>query len=372
MKEYRLFFSWQSDRKDTKKIIRKALDKAKKELESQDIELYIDQDTRDRVGKKDIKQEVLQKIDNCDIYVADLTPVTTIKPQEGSHDLPKHLPNSNVMFEYGYALRAKGESHMIVLASIDKEIDEHIEYMPFDINHDTITVFSDVESLKNIKNWILNIISSVEKERESQIPDFKCSCLFLLHEETKNFETSEAITIKPLFKKVWHKGYKTIRNNKFDPFSQQNPTLVKPITSSTNYSFYPINLIFNNDGQKPLDNISLSLNASNKNVSFQENNTEFNYRLILPKNKTSLFVNNFGISRHIDTLNPGQSIILQPFYLHAPYDIGNFELYWSINSRNYKFEGTLHIRVEPKFEYDTVYDNDHANSEIIEDCIKFE
>lgn len=143
MNKYTLFYSWQSDRKDTNNLIRNALKLSKSELEKQDIDLVIDQDTRERTGKRDIAHEVLKKIDNCDIFLADLTPVTTIIPDAKTHDLPKHMPNSNVMYEYGYALQAKGENRMIVLASIVKSKNEHIEFMPFDINHDTITVISD-------------------------------------------------------------------------------------------------------------------------------------------------------------------------------------------------------------------------------------
>ena len=72
--------------------------------------------------------------------------------------MPKHMPNSNVMYEYGYALHAKGENQMIVLASLDKKQNEHIEYMPFDINHDTITLFTDEASLVGLTGWIRKII----------------------------------------------------------------------------------------------------------------------------------------------------------------------------------------------------------------------
>ena len=126
MAEYRLFYSWQNDRKDTKNIIKAALRTAAESLLQDGIVLKVDEDTRERVGKRNIDAEVLEKIRRCDIFLADLTPIITYIPPEGSHDLPKHMPNSNVMYEYGYALHAKGENRMIVLASLNKNENEHL------------------------------------------------------------------------------------------------------------------------------------------------------------------------------------------------------------------------------------------------------
>ena len=103
MEQYRLFFSWQNDRKDTKAIIISALKKVEERFKAEGVELFLDQDTRKRVGKRNIDAEVLQKIRDCDIFLADLTPVVTYCPPKEKHDLPKHMPNSNVMYEYGYA-----------------------------------------------------------------------------------------------------------------------------------------------------------------------------------------------------------------------------------------------------------------------------
>ena len=57
MEQYRLFFSWQNDRKDTKKVIKAALKKAKTIFFEDGIELFVDEDTRERVGKRNIDAE---------------------------------------------------------------------------------------------------------------------------------------------------------------------------------------------------------------------------------------------------------------------------------------------------------------------------
>lgn len=77
MSQYTLFFSWQNDRKDTRSVINAALREAKAALEADGIELVVDQDTRNRTGKRNIDAEVLDKIRRCDIFLADLTPVVT-------------------------------------------------------------------------------------------------------------------------------------------------------------------------------------------------------------------------------------------------------------------------------------------------------
>lgn len=75
MKQYTLFYSWQNDRKGVKKIIRDALNKAKASLAKEGVELVLDEDTRGRVGNRDIVHAVLDKIKKCDVFLADVTPV---------------------------------------------------------------------------------------------------------------------------------------------------------------------------------------------------------------------------------------------------------------------------------------------------------
>ena len=206
MEKYRLFFSWQNDRKDTKAVINAALKSVKAKLAEEGIDLFLDQDTRERIGKRKIDEEILEKINKCDIFVADLTPITTYYPPEERHDLPKHMPNSNVMYEYGYALKAKGENRMIVLASLNKETDEHIEFMPFDINHDTITLFNDEKSLGGLYDWIKRVLVDVDKERANEVPENASALLFY---DGKDF--TDQITIHPKFKRTFYTAKKPQR-----------------------------------------------------------------------------------------------------------------------------------------------------------------
>ena len=128
MEKYTLFFSWQSDKPEARKIIKEKLRDVKSELEKADVCLIIDQDTRDRVGTKQIDQTVLNKIDACDIFIADITPVTSLEPKkEGGH--VKLLPNANVMYEYGYAKGIGKMNRCILLTNL--ATGENKEDLPF-------------------------------------------------------------------------------------------------------------------------------------------------------------------------------------------------------------------------------------------------
>lgn len=388
MAEYRLFFSWQSDRKDTRKIIKGALKTAKDILLEDGIELFIDEDTRERVGKRNIESEVLEKILKCDIFLADLTPAITYFPPKDSHDLPKHMPNSNVMYEYGYALHAKGENRMIVLASLDKTNDEHIEYMPFDISHDTITLFKDEHSLHDLHKWIRRIIEDVDKERAAYIPQYACTMLFRTDEGF-----SKEITIHPRYKRI---RYTVMSHRDIEPVESEQPSMAdllnnpfklqqalisrlnvvpatltsaKIVNKTTNLSYVPINLLFVNQGSEALDNLRITIKASDDRVTFTKTNIDEGNHLIFlrVKHETDTFVDEEGIFQKASTVNPHASIIFDEVFVHAPHDIGSFSLMWELSSRTHQDAGELLIHVESEYEYDSYENEELAGQEKIED-----
>jgi hypothetical protein len=75
------------------------------------------------VGSPEISATILQKIENCSIFVADITPV-------GSLIIEKKTPNPNVLFELGYAWRKLGESRVILVLN---EAFAAPEDLPFDL-----------------------------------------------------------------------------------------------------------------------------------------------------------------------------------------------------------------------------------------------
>lgn len=386
MGRYRLFYSWQNDNKDTKKTIQRALNAVVKRFEAEEIELFVDQDTRERVGKRNIEAEVLEKIRNCDIFLADLTPIITYLPPKESHDLPKHMPNSNVMYEYGYALHAKGENRMIVLASLDKQKDEHIEYMPFDINHDTITLFSDENSLKGLYSWIKKIINDVDAERAAYVPQYSGDLFF-----TTDAGFTSEVTIHPRYKHIRYVSEKrrmvedeavsrvSMAEAITNPIKMQQAIMdrlmmpqakilnVKAIHQTTNHSFVPVYMVFMNRGSEALDNLQLSIKANDDRVKFDDSNVKHSIPMLHAKSVHDTLVSDQIVSQDVATLNPSSSIFMDAVYIRAPHDIGSFLLEWNLSSRTYQTNGEMLVNVEAEYEYERIENDRLAGTETVVD-----
>ena len=83
---------------------------------------------------------------------------------------------------------------MFFVTDKDKKQNEHVEFMPFDINHDTITIFETEKDLKGMGTWIRNIINEVDKDRAKVIPEYSALLLF-----NNNGELSEEVAVTPTF-----------------------------------------------------------------------------------------------------------------------------------------------------------------------------
>lgn len=121
----KIFYSWQATRPSSanRGLIRtsltKAIEKLNEEFAVEDRnEATLDSDTANTPGSPDIIRTILAKIDAATIFVADITLVNETQP------------NANVMFELGYAIKALGESNIILL------FNEHYgktKDLPFDL-----------------------------------------------------------------------------------------------------------------------------------------------------------------------------------------------------------------------------------------------
>jgi hypothetical protein len=88
-----------------------------------DWTVTVDHGAQGVLGMCDIPKEILSKIRKCDIFLADLTLV-------GKTDAGKKLPNSNVVFELGYAAKKLGFTPLVGV--VNEEFGE-IEGQVFDI-----------------------------------------------------------------------------------------------------------------------------------------------------------------------------------------------------------------------------------------------
>ena len=130
MKRLTVFFSWQSDKPENKRILRKNIDKAIKVLSQENqfacYSIERDEATRHEAGSPNIVETLHQKINQCAVFVADVSPIFITNEGEG-------YPNPNVLLEEGFALRAVGYERIILVS------DAKPETLPFDISQRRIT-----------------------------------------------------------------------------------------------------------------------------------------------------------------------------------------------------------------------------------------
>lgn len=130
-----VFWSWQSDHpaKIAKNFVKAAFHEAIKinndntnvSFDSRPEHIELDHDTKGLLGPVDILEEIKKKIDACDHYLADITPV-------GRTDSGKALPNPNVMIELGYALKTKTIDQITFVANA--RYFKGVKDLPFDIS----------------------------------------------------------------------------------------------------------------------------------------------------------------------------------------------------------------------------------------------
>lgn len=141
-----VFYAWQSDcpARVNWELIRKAAEMACERITvdpSNDFEVSLDFSTKGVIGMCDIPQEILKKIRDCDIFLADLT-LVAVTPKG------KQLPNSNAVFELGYAA---GRHTFRSLIGIVNEAYGKIEGQVFDIKRRASLRYTAKESATDEK-----------------------------------------------------------------------------------------------------------------------------------------------------------------------------------------------------------------------------
>ena len=126
-----VFYSWQSDLPETRNVIQWALQRAIKNLNRDldlDEPLRVDQDTEGVAGWPDITTALFDKIDQCEIFVADITPIN------GPDSDFRITPNPNVLLELGYALGTGfGRTRIICVINTHYLPNGDLRELPFDL-----------------------------------------------------------------------------------------------------------------------------------------------------------------------------------------------------------------------------------------------
>jgi hypothetical protein len=129
-----IFYSWQSDRpsKLCRDFIHIALKDAAERLAARrEVEVVVDSDTQGIPGTPPITAVILEKIEACDVFIADMSFVAeTAEANEAGET--KLLPNPNVMGEFGFALSEKGWRRILLVMN---EAYGPAKALPFDLGH---------------------------------------------------------------------------------------------------------------------------------------------------------------------------------------------------------------------------------------------
>lgn len=146
-----IFYSWQSDLpgKDNRYFIQTSIDRAVKNLNNRAIAISADRDTSGKTGTPDVVQTIFDKIDEADIFVADISIINM-------DSAGKKTPNPNVLLELGYAAKAIGWDRIICVFNTDYGSPENL---PFDLKTRRILPYSLRDSEKSqVRNTIGGII----------------------------------------------------------------------------------------------------------------------------------------------------------------------------------------------------------------------
>ncbi len=160
--EIKVFFSWQSDlpNSTTRGLIQSSIDAVVKGLRDT-VLIIADRDTKGLFGSPDIVQTIFEKINECDIFVADVSCVATYHPldKDGSEtERLKATPNPNVLVELGYAAHTLGWDNIICIMNDDYSLGGEI---PFDLEHHRLTRYSLVDNDRQlVRKYLRDVIVS--------------------------------------------------------------------------------------------------------------------------------------------------------------------------------------------------------------------
>ncbi len=168
---YNIFYSWHSDLsgKTNRNAINTSIEKAIKELKKKNkendfhLDINLDRDTKDKSGSPSISNTIFEKINNTDIFIAD---VSIINNSFIQRRLKTRLtPNPNVLIELGYAINLLGWEKIICINNLKYGKNE---ILPFDIRGHRITSYDS-----STNNFKVNLQSFLKSHISKIINDFE-------------------------------------------------------------------------------------------------------------------------------------------------------------------------------------------------------
>ena len=144
-----IFYSWESDLPNNKNrgLISDCINKAMLNIYSKYkmiSEYIIETDSRNEIGTPDLAQTIFSKIDNCDIFIADISIINA-----SGGDI-RFTPNPNVMMELGFASNSIGWSNIICIYNFEYA---EVEKLPFDIRFRKPICYNTTADIDPAKNY---------------------------------------------------------------------------------------------------------------------------------------------------------------------------------------------------------------------------
>ena len=218
--QYRIFYSWQSDNREARSILHKALNTVVKCLKKRNIGIEIIEGGGSE-GFISIEDAVRMKIQKCDIFIGDITPVGNVSLKS------KLLPNANVMYEMGIATECMSADRVLAVAMAG---DWEVENLPFDFNHYSMVLFRDPNDLEYLESKILNCVQSTDNSSKRQNSRFFSDSLIQRNIESGKYlpstflENRNAKDIARLFvapHKMYQFVYGQLTNMNFDFYNRK-------------------------------------------------------------------------------------------------------------------------------------------------------
>ena len=152
-----VFLSWQSDLGNVNtNAIRRALRDARSDLEkeegAEELSIYLDEATRDQAGSPNIPATILTKVEKSDIFIADVSLVSTAG---------RRVPNPNVCFELGVAVSHLGWNRVILLFNTTSG---DLTDLPFDFDRHRVSTF-DPASREKLTELVTTALRAIIEKR---------------------------------------------------------------------------------------------------------------------------------------------------------------------------------------------------------------
>lgn len=244
---FTVFFSWQSDVPENSDFLRAFIKASIKKFETtQNVNVLYDEASRSVVGSQKVEEVILEKIRACDVFIADITPITKIETEEGVKKRIKLLPNPNVAFELGYAMHCLPMEQVLIVLPTGISHGQ----LPFDFNHNRLIEFDELtnpmdeeieKSLAFCMKTRTSLLDVIVVNPEDKIlrPQYKQTKF--VAERLKHYDIgSPFASIKQIQETM---------SQVASPFRQVNIAKAQVIRKEINHSYSPIHLVIQNNKQ---------------------------------------------------------------------------------------------------------------------------